>query len=131
MNIVMYEARQARETAKQLIRNNEIGEATKRDIIRNYMLQNEMIAVEMLLKGSQTGLNEQQARNLVNDIAVKAQQLKNEDRKMTETERNNLMNNRKIGLNQVGGKVLNDVYDFINAIGLKADRALGIDGWLD
>lgn len=77
-NEIKYRAKSAKETLLELQRNNEIGEEVKQQVIDSYQLRLQDIATDIILKETNTQVNREQAKKIIQDVtnSIKDMELK-------------------------------------------------------
>ena len=120
---IEYQTEIYEENLLKLINDRKLNDATRNEIIESYKLNNQIIIANILKSNAQTAMTNEQAKKLAHDIDMDLRQ-------MTETERNNRENNAKKTIMQVVGRGADDIYNFVNGLGRRLDKAIGADSFI-
>ena len=120
---IEYQTEIYEENLLKLINERKLNEQTRNEIIESYKLNNQNIIANILKSNAQTAMTNEQAKKLAHDIDMDLRQ-------MTETERNNRENNAKKTIMQVVGRGADDIYNFVNGLGRRLDKAIGADSFM-
>ena len=121
-NEIKYRAKSAKETLIELQRNNEIGDATKQQIIDSYQLKLQDIATEIILKETNAQVNREQAKKIIQDVKNSIEELRLKGEQIEIEKETNRIKESYPGLNQLGGATIQELiffFDKLNPIGGK------------